>query len=394
MEWALIYFTLLNVNYFLIRFLRSNGRSLAGFAALLSLDIVFFVFLRTDMNPFGLSFVFFMMLGLMVDEWRKQSVEPYKWQEFILMPIFFPLLMSGPLERGRHFFSSLKPDRSRIFSQVNDGITLIALGLLKNMFLLPRLAEMTNHFVHLPMTVGSMVITGVLETFKVYIELSSYADIGRGIAKFFGIDVFVNWRPFYMAKNPNDFWARWNVTLGTWIRDYFSFPVMLKFGRKLNQNVLLFISFILVGLWHSIDLIWLKFGIFNGVVVVLYNILSRWIRFGFFGRIFAFIIIVGNGVILRSADLPPKFFELFTTNFNYHTGMIDQFPFFIAALGLIFFLEIVEEIKGDHDWYFKAPLWSRTVFNIILVCIFLWMLDMEIFDRAEKMNQLPIYFKI
>lgn len=392
-EWTILYLLLLNFNFFAMKILREK------FGFLVAFNVVIFVLLKTDLvlphdllHPFGLSFFFFMMLGLMIDHWRKQNT--YSWQQFMLLPIFFPLLMSGPLERGKHFFESLKKDNSKIFSNINDGITLIVLGFLKNIFLFPRLTDMANHFVHLPMTIGSLVIAGFLETFKVYIELSSYADIGRGVAKLFGIDLFVNWRPFYMAKNPNDFWARWNITLGTWIRDYFSFPMMLRFGRKVNQHLLLFFSFVLVGLWHSIDLVWLKFGVFNGIVLVIYNVLNRWIKIGLFGRMFAFIIIIGNGLVLRSAELPPKLFEYFTTQFAFYPEMISDFYYFIAAIGLVVFIELVEEFRGDHDWFFKTPLWLRTLVSCVLIAVFIWVLDMELFDRVEKMGQLPIYFKI
>lgn len=200
-EWAILYLVLLNLNFFAMKILKGN------FGILVFLNIAVFILLRTELllppdliNPFGLSFFFSMMLGLMIDQWRQQNT--YSWQEFNLMPMFFPLLMSGPLERGKHFFEKQKFDKVKILSNINDGIYLIALGFLKNMFLLPRLTHMANHFVHLPMTIGSLLIAGFTETFKVYIELSSYADVGRGVAKLFGIDVFVNWRPFYWAKKP------------------------------------------------------------------------------------------------------------------------------------------------------------------------------------------------
>lgn len=400
-EWAAIYFVLLNLNFFAVKILNKHRDSQFGFGCLVSLNILVFVLLRTDLvlpkdfiHPFGLSFFFFMMLGLIIDDWRKQNAESYKWKEFLLMPVFFPLLMSGPMERGKHFFDAMKADRTKLLDNLNDGITLIAFGMLKNLFLLPKLSDVTRHFVYIPQTLTSMTILGFLETFTVYIELSSFADIGRGVAKLFGIDVFVNWRPFYFAKNPNDFWARWNLSLGIWIRDYVSFPVMLKFGRRVHQNVLLFFSFVLVGLWHAIDMVWLKFGIFNGVVVVLYNVINKKIRLNHLGRVFALLIIVGNGLILRSGEMPFGLIEFFVLDFGLPPDLIKDAPWFAAVLGLILVIETIEEIKNDHDWYLKAPLWIKCIFSTILILVFLWMLDLEIFEKIEKMNQLPIYFKI
>lgn len=392
-EWAILFFLILNFNYFALRFLKSDKE----YWFLIFINAVLFVALRTEivpesyMNPFGQSFFFFMMFGLIVDQWRQTQKEKYQWQEFMLMPVFFPLLMSGPLERGKHFFQSLKKPDENVWENLNNGSLLFFYGFGKRFLLLPVMITLRDFFLRLPGSIPMYIVTGLLETLTVYVELSSYAQMGRGSARMFGIDVWVNFRPIYYSKNPNDFWARWNITLGTWIRDYISFPMMLKFGRKLHQNTLLMITFFLVGIWHGFDIDWVAFGIFNGLMVVLYNSANRKWRIPSLGKVFAILLMMGNGLILKSGELQ-EFTQLYP-KYSYFYYMPFEWIFLIY-IGIVILLEYIEERKQDPDWFMKCSKWTKLGTNIVLILILLFALDFELVPFLEKEMYLPIYFKI
>jgi len=222
--------------------------------------------------------------------------------------------------------------------------------------------------------------------------------MGRGIARCFGIELEINFRSIFYAKNPNDYWLRWNITLGTWIRDYISFPMMLNWGRKINQNILMIFSFILVGLWHGVAWNWLWFGIFNGLMVVGFNWINKKYSFGFIGRLMSWLIIVGNGLLQRSdfyLEIPSVIYYRFHARFgfirweqlksNFTTSML-------IALGVVLIIDLYSEVK--HNVYWEKRL-NGIAKGFILAVFFVWIfwgLNSNLF--IEDVILPPVYFKI
>ena len=61
-------------------------------------------------------------------------------------------------------------------------------------------------------------------------------DVVIGIASMFGIEMDENFKRPYFSISITDFWHRWHITLGTWMKDYLFYPLSLskgmgKFGK-------------------------------------------------------------------------------------------------------------------------------------------------------------------
>lgn len=410
-QWAAILFGILAINYIGLCWIRARAletrkRPLTG---LLLINIAVFIFLKVGKvgswqfdTPYGTSFFMFMIFAYIVDLLRAGVTGPIeKAQSFFLMPSFFPLLVGGPIERARHFFPQLKDGLEFRYDNVVDGILIFAYGFTKKNCLGLGLSSLNwdlQHFAELNPFL--FIFVGLLKTFHAYIDFSSYCDMGRGVAKCFGIDLTINFRPIIFSKNPNDFWQRWNITLGTWIRDYISFPMMLNWGRVINHNVILFCSFVVVGLWHGFTLNWLAFGIFNGVMIILFNWTQRKIKIGKLGYLFTFVIFVGNGLFQQSEVLEaivasvkqfdsahfPLVYELRTSTSSKLT------PVFFSALAGVFIMDILQELKKDVDWYTKIPKYLKVSLVAIIVGTFL--LAMDIGKLTDVNEPPPVYFKI
>src|SRR5258705_11074171 len=72
-----------------------------------------------------------------------------------------------------------------------------------------------------------------------------------------------------MARNPADFWRRWNISLSTWFRDYVYIPLG---GSRASEaiwarNVL--VTFLLSGLWHGASWNYVLWGLYHGVLLVI-----------------------------------------------------------------------------------------------------------------------------
>lgn len=385
-EWAILYFGILNLNYLILRSLR---RIRKGFLTLAIFNLILYAVLKSPFapsflgHPYGLSFFMFMVIGLILDEWRNEKTAVTGWRDFLLMPLFFPFLMAGPIERGRHFLSELnKENHFRV--DLPDAVLLFSFGFLKRVILVPPLKVLLENILSQPLTPVNLIYIGFLGTLNIYVELSSYATMGRGIAKAFGIDVPLSFRPIYYSKNPADFWARWNITLGTWIRDYFTFPMMLKFGRKVHPQLLIIFAFLIVGIWHAVEWKWILFGLFNGLMIVLYNLTAR-------GRLLALIILLGNGLIL-AGPLNPEW------RIHYYGGLSEIFEgtfSWVSGVFLIttFLIELVEEKKNDQDWFLKFSLKGKMLAASFLLLMFFWALEADVLTQQTGI-ELPVYFKL
>lgn len=410
-QWAVALFGILIINYISLRWIRSRPpeKKRKSLVSLLLINIVAFIVLKSGKigpwdfdTPYGTSFFMFMIFAYIVDLLRTGILGPMENAEgFFLMPSFFPLLVGGPIERAKQFFPQLKDGLDFRYDNIVDGILIFAYGFTKKNCLGRALNSLNwdlQHFAELNPLLW--VFVGLFKTFHAYIDFSSYCDMGRGVAKCFGIDLAINFRPIIFSKNPNDFWQRWNITLGTWIRDYISFPMMLNWGRVIDQNVILFCSFVIVGLWHGFTLNWLAFGVFNGLVIILFNWTQRKFKIGKLGYLFTLVIFIGNGLFQQNEVLQaivtslkqyhlstlPMVYELRASTLNKLT------PVFFSALVGVFLMDFLQEWKKDVDWYIKIPGYLKISFAVIIVGTFL--LAMDIGNLTDVNEPPPVYFKI
>lgn len=378
------------------------------FSILIGINIAFFVGLKIipDMTllnsyPYGVSFFMTMLLALVIDCQRNNEAPREGMISSMALVFFFPLLVGGPIERGKHFFSQLVPHPRFSLDAVADGGLIFTWGFVKKVFVGNLLVEPLNYLLSQKHSFGSLALLGVLLTFQTYVNFSGFCDMGRGAARCFGIAVPVNFRPFYYAKDPNRFWERWNITIATWMRDYFTMPLMLRFGRRISPLILVFLSFVLIGVWHGISWHWLAFGAFNGALIVIYVRLQSVLRrhkgrLTVAGICLVIFQVAGNGLLQypnvgrwwRTAlRLPPLDFSAFS-KITSHCELWILFP---AICGLFVF-EYFQEYGREHDFYLNFPLWMKRSMVAALFAIFLVLLHFHVLSDYDM--QLPLYFRI
>lgn len=205
-------------------------------------------------------------------------------------------------------------------------------------------------------------------TFRVYADFSGYTDMGRGIAKLFGIDLSISFRPFIFAKSPTDFWRRWHITLATWFRDYVVLAIAkTKSHSALRTNLAILISFFLMGAWHGLQFNWLVFGAFHGLAVVVERntknlgwpmpaFLRHFLMLGFF-------IISGLLHFSENASDYSQFFHRLWIDWDRWAPALDILGFLAPVFITFLLMEVWIEKKGSawHEilalgWWF-APFW-------------------------------------
>ena len=117
-------------------------------------------------------------------------------------------------------------------------------------------------------------------TIQIYADFSAYTDIARGSARLFGFKLMENFNSPYLAISPADFWRRWHISFSSWIRDYLYIPMG---GSRVKTKTKLFlvvmVSMGLSGLWHGAAWTFVAWGIYHGLLIVIYRGLGiggRW----------------------------------------------------------------------------------------------------------------------
>jgi len=82
-------------------------------------------------------------------------------------------------------------------------------------------------------TGGEVLMATYAFAFQIYCDFSGYSDIARGVARWFGFELMLNFRRPYFARNPSDLWRRWHISLSTWLRDYLYVPLGGNRGNRI-----------------------------------------------------------------------------------------------------------------------------------------------------------------
>jgi alginate O-acetyltransferase complex protein AlgI len=109
---------------------------------------------------------------------------------------------------------------------------------------------------------------------QIYFDFSSYSRMAIGSARLCGIELVDNFNYPYSSVSPVDFWNRWHMSLSRWIRDYLFFPLL---GKKATLGAMCraaLISMTLCGVWHGAGWPFLLWGLYHGVLIAGYHVLT------------------------------------------------------------------------------------------------------------------------
>jgi len=236
--------------------------------------------------PIGISFYTFQTITYTVDIYRGKLTPSKSLREFALFVSFFPQLVAGPIVRASEFLPQLRAKiqqyetgtrlRQIIIENPNLrlGITVMAFGFFKKIFIADNLILLTEHPVPEPELESFMVIIRTIAFgIRIYCDFSGYTDIAIGAAMILGFKLPVNFNKPYFATSPSDFWRRWHISLSSWLRDYLYIP--LGGNRKspsityLNLIIVMFLG----GLWHGASWNFVIWGLLHGLYLAIHKML-------------------------------------------------------------------------------------------------------------------------
>jgi alginate O-acetyltransferase complex protein AlgI len=305
--------------------------------------------------PVGISFYTFETITYVVDVYRGVHRPLNNFLDYQAYIMLFPKLIAGPIVRYHEIAGQLT-NRSANETPDNrlNGFFRFSIGLAKKVLVANTLAQVANAIYGDPLTGEGMAnpemlslsqawIGALAYTFQIYFDFSGYSDMAIGIARMIGFRFPENFNHPYVSQSITEFWRRWHITLGNWMRNYVYIPLG---GNRVEGKARLFfnlwIVFLLSGLWHGASWNFIVWGAWHGTFLILDRwFLEKVLRHA--GKpirvLFTFLMVVVGWIFFRVTDLTMAWkFILALFHFG-NSGFTYDFTneFFITLTLAIFF---------------------------------------------------------
>lgn len=343
--------------------------------------------------PLGISFYTFQSMGYIVDVYREKVAPEKNIAKLALFVSFFPQIIQGPISFYDQLAHQLYEPHKFDFTRFKYGMELILWGFFKKLIIADRAVVAINTVTadYAAYNGTTLTFTILLYALQLYADFSGGIDISRGVAQIFGIDMVDNFKRPYFAKSINDYWRRWHITLGAWLKNYLFYPLAMsnlfinaskkmkgtKFGstkagghiaKVLPTSIASLIVFLVVGIWHGANWKYVAFGIWNGGIIMISILLKPvfdWVlaklrinaqsfAYGVFQMLRTFLVVLVGYVF----DVAPNFaqamntFKLAFVDQNFSVGWsqiselgLDKFDYaiIIFAIIVVFAASVIQE---------------------------------------------------
>lgn len=298
--------------------------------------------------PIGISFYTFETITYVVDVYRKIHKPLTNFWDYQLYIILFPKLIAGPIIRY-HDLADQITDRSQNDTMDNRlvGFYRFSIGLAKKVLIANHMGQQADAIFAMDYA-GLDTVTawiGILAyTFQIYFDFSGYSDMAIGIGKMIGFKFPENFNNPYISQSITEFWRRWHITLGSWMRNYLYIPLGGNQVSKPRLYFNLWFVFLMSGLWHGASWNFVLWGAYHGLFLVLERLflLDVYKKIGKFpSTLITFFVVVIGWVFFRIETESDAFLYLnrmFALDFG-HLPIIDMefLSFFIIAIFFAFF---------------------------------------------------------
>ncbi|MAQ47404.1 MAG: sugar acetyltransferase [Flavobacteriales bacterium] len=333
--------------------------------------------------PIGISFYTFQTLTYSIDVYRKTSEPLNNVLDYMVYIMSFPQMIAGPIVRFNAIANQIV-NRVEIADDKLIGFYRFCIGLSKKVLIANVLAEQADiifdgDLINLSTTAAWIGIFAY--TFQIYFDFSGYSDMAIGLGRILGFRFPENFKSPYVSQSISEFWRRWHITLGEFMKDYLYIPLG---GNRVSSKYRLFFNlwlvFILSGLWHGSEWNFILWGAYHGLFLILDRIfLLRFLKkIGVvMATLFTFFIVMIGWVIFRLdsiSDIQLYLVSLFNFDFQLEPSVIPAF-WTITILAVIFsFCTNFKAGKDLETFFFKTHTYHvkhHLILTLLSVILFI-----------------------
>lgn len=332
--------------------------------------------------PAGISFYTFQIMSYSIDVYRREIEAERDLIDFSLFVTFFPQLVAGPIERAGHLLPQVKRPRVVRAENIDGGLALLLLGYVKKVVIADNLAAVVEPVFSQPAAFSGFdyPLATVCFAFQIYCDFSGYSDIARGVARLLGFELTMNFNLPYFARNIQDFWRRWHVTLSQWIKNYLYIPLGGNEHGTLRTCMNLLVAMVLAGFWHGANWTFLAWGLLHGVVLVAFHLWRKvegkpWhVRLPAALSWFLTLVFVMMGwVFFRADSLQTAFYLIGHSSFEFSKRSPEFFAVFVICVLPLAIFEWVQYRKKDFEFFTKVhPLARASLYGSWMIALYVF----------------------
>lgn len=294
--------------------------------------------------PIGISFFTFQALTYSVDVYRRVHAPLKSLADYLLYILLFPQLIAGPIVRYNEVADQLE-DRSEneTFDNKILGFYRFVIGLAKKVLIANVLGAEADRAFALSedLLTTNIAWLGIMAyTFQIYFDFSGYSDMAIGLGRMMGFKFPENFNNPYVSQNITEFWRRWHITLGRFMRDYLYIPLG---GNRVSIKRMYFnlaFVFVVSGFWHGAAWNFIIWGAFHGLFLILDRLflLKFYEKIGKYPSILiTFFLTIIGWVIFRATSLEQVLYYIKALfKFDYSEYYVDQQFWTILVIAMLF----------------------------------------------------------
>ncbi len=355
--------------------------------------------------PIGLSFLAVQAISYLLDVKNKRLEAETHFVRFAVYVLYFPKLLSGPIERARQFLPRLDHPLPMDRQLLERSFALLLIGLFRKIVIADALFNMIpqdSFLTPLDFPGQKLLFWLFAYAFALYNDFAGYTSIIRGVSLWFGLELSPNFNLPYLSHNFTEFWSRWHISLSNWLRDYIYFPSARSLLKRFTQrthwiNLVLppMLTMLVSGAWHGLAWNLLFWGVLHGTYQVIERLFSlrknaipindqpQWRRSLGVGTTFTFAILAWIPFRMPLGVALQYFQGLFHWSFPDVVGFVQLLqgkipfagwselqipnPLLIAVLIVAILLDINQDHSKRDDFILNWPRLSLILFVVILL---------------------------
>lgn len=251
-------------------------------------------FVKRYVYPIGLSYFTLQLVSYVLDVYWERIDPEVEFKKVLLYTCYFPQLVQGPISKYQETVPQLFANHKFEWKNLKYGIQLMIWGFFKKMVVADVIGQYVGDIFFAKETpYGFTIIIGLLfYGIQLYGDFSGGIDIIRGVSECFDVNLKENFRQPYFSMSLAEFWRRWHMSLGEWMKDYLFYPLAIskkmnnlkkllkhRYSRKTSNKICISISniivFLIVGLWHGTGTNFCAWGLYNGVILAISELLDN-----------------------------------------------------------------------------------------------------------------------
>lgn len=236
--------------------------------------------------PIGISYYTLETISYLTDIYRKRMKAENNYLKVLLFLVYFPQIVEGPIANYSRLSKTLFNTEKFNYDNFISSFVLIGWGFVKKLVIADRAGIFVNNVFENNYG-GILLIIGILlYTLQIYADFSGCIDIVSGVSELFGVKLDENFKRPFFSKSIQEFWRRWHITLGTWLKEYVFYPISLsKINMKLNLKLMkmkskylskfiitafpLFFVWFFNGMWHGASFKYVVYGLYYYVLMMI-----------------------------------------------------------------------------------------------------------------------------